>query len=67
MTNQEAIKILSSLLSVRDMFLIYPDETFYDAIECAVAALAGGPLKVEITEIHQFAKPEDTEGLKFGD
>ena len=69
MTNQEAIKILSGFLVGMDIFTDSdPDDDmlkFYEAIECAVAALSGGPLKVEITEIHQFAKPNDVSSIDF--
>ena len=64
MTNQEAIKTLSALLDFKG-FLIVPDETLYEAIETAVAALSGGHLKVEITEIHRFAKPDDVNNVDF--
>ena len=64
MTNQEAIKILSAVLVCKDD-MILPDETLYEAIERAVAALSGGPLKVEVTQIYQFAKPDDVIYIDF--
>ena len=38
-----------------------------EALETAISVLSGPAIKVEVTEIHKFAKPEDTSGLKFGD
>lgn len=69
MTNQEAI---NNLILIEDHMLSKNKCEHYqnlviDTIETAIAALAGGPIKIEVTEYHAFAKPEDTSGLKFGD
>lgn len=42
-----------------DSFLFVMDEV--------LKVLDGDLTKVEVTELHTFAKPEDTSGLKFGD
>lgn len=42
-----------------DSFLFVMDEI--------LKVLDGDLTKVEVTEVHTFAKPEDTSGLKFGD
>lgn len=42
-----------------DSFLFVMDEV--------LKILDGDLTKVEVTEFHTFAKPEDTSGLKFGD
>ena len=73
MGNNEVISRLSKLRSLMisaiedDIISIGFDEDDIEAIEIAVAALVGRPINIEVTEIHKFAKPEDTSGLKFGD
>lgn len=44
-------------------------EAYHDMIIKAEENFLAGKdiIKVEVTEIHTFAKPEDTTGLKFGD
>lgn len=42
-----------------DSFLFVMDEV--------LKILDGDLTKIEVTEVHTFAKPEDTSGLKFGD
>lgn len=45
------------------------NEAYHDMIIKAEENFLAGKdiIKVEVTEIHTFAKPEDTSGLKFGD
>lgn len=71
MTNNEVISRLSKLRSLMisaikdDIIYIGFDEDDIEAIEMAVSALVGRPFKFEITEIHQFVKPDEVEGLNF--
>lgn len=67
MTNEKAIQVISAYLDFKG-FVLYPDETFYEALECAVAALDTVKcIQIEVTEHHTFAKPDDVEDIKFGD
>lgn len=71
MTNNEVISRLSKLRSLMisaiedDINYIGFDEDDIEAIEMAVAALVGRPINIEVTEIHQFAKPNDVSSIDF--
>lgn len=65
MTNEKAIQVLSAYLDFKS-FVLYPDETFYEAVETAVAALDTAKcIQIDITEHHTFAKPDDVSDLDF--
>ena len=70
MTNQEVINTLCNLRKImisaaeEDICYVGFDEDDIEAIEMAVAALVGRPI-IEITEIHQFAKPNDVSSIDF--
>ena len=42
-------------------------DSFNFVMDEILKILDGDLTKVEVTEVHTFAKPEDTSGLKFGD
>lgn len=70
MTNKEAISILEALMEdiyIREDSMAYIERNL-KALGLAVKALKNsGTTKIEITEVHTFARPEDTNDLKFGD
>ena len=71
MTNNEVISRLSKLRSLMisaiedNIIYIGFDEDDIEAIEMAVAALVGRPINIEVTEIHQFAQPNDVSSIDF--
>ena len=73
MNKEETIKRLIKLYELGisaledDICYIGFDEEDLEALETAISVLSGPAITVEVTEIHKFAKPEDTTGLKFGD
>ena len=42
-------------------------DSFNFVMDEILKILDGDLTKIEVTEVHTFAKPEDTSGLKFGD
>ena len=42
-------------------------DSFNFVMDEILKILDGDLTKIEVTEVHEFAKPEDTSGLKFGD
>ena len=42
-------------------------DSFNFVMDEVLKILDGDLTKIEVTEVHTFAKPEDTSGLKFGD
>ena len=71
MKNQEVIKRLSKMgyrmitAIEDDIIYIAFDEGDIEAIEMAVAALVSRTINIEVTEIHQFAKPDDVNNIDF--
>lgn len=71
MTNNEAIRRLVKLQKLMisaiedDIIYVGFDEDDIEALETAVAALAGGPVMIELTEIHKFADPDDVAQIDF--
>lgn len=68
MTNKEAIYIINRL---NTYYCTDEDLKALDlaikALETVDAAQAGVSIKIEVTEIHKFAKPDDVSEIKFGD
>ena len=77
MTNEDAKNIIIGIIEDYTFCglyveLNYDQKTFSDVIEALNMAVASltfttHAVKIDITEHHTFAKPDDTSGLKFGD